>query len=256
MEPTLPIYHQIRRAIKNDILEKAYKPGDRIPPEQELSTLFNVNRITIRQALSSLVDEGLLIRKRGEGTFVTDREDLINQMTFKHIGMTNELLLPLKNSKTFSVTIEEVEPMPIIREKLELNQDVNLVTRLKRDRLTPEGFRIYTINHLPVEIGRQLTEEALLNKPLLNVLEEDLGIDFIEVYQTIEASFADEETAESLGIKPGNPTLVSERIMYGEHGKPVEVVNSIYQANLYKCSLRLKKVKSESSYDWICQIVT
>jgi len=254
MEPVLPIYHQIRRTIKHSILDKQYGPNDRIPPEHDLAKQFDVNRMTIRQALSSLVDEGLLVRKRGEGTFVTDHEELIQEMSLKHIGMTNELFLPLMKSKTLTVEKTEVEPSPLIREKLELSQNDKHIVRIKRDRLIPEGFRAFTINYLPLDIGRQIDEDALLMKPLLKIMEDDLKINFIEAFQTIESSFADEETASHLDILPGNPTLFMERIMYAENGKPVELVNTIYKANLYKCCLHLKKVKRESSFDWICQI--
>lgn len=254
MEPVLPVYHQIRRSVKHWIQDKHFCPNDRIPPEQDLASQFNVNRMTIRQALSSLVEEGLLVRKRGEGTFVTDNEKLIQEMSLKHISMTNELLLPLMKSKTLTVVKEEVEPSPLIREKLELRKQEKHVVRIKRDRLVPEGFRAFTINHLPLDVGRRIDEDALLEKPLLKILEDDLKINFIEAFQTIEASFADEETAAHLNILPGNPTLFTERIMYAEKGKPVEMVNTIYQANLYRCCLRLKKVKRESSFDWICQI--
>ena len=254
MEPVLPIYHQIRRTIKHSILDKQYGPNDRIPPEHDLAKQFDVNRMTIRQAMSSLVDEGLLVRKRGEGTFVTDNEELIQGMSLKHIGMTNELLLPMMKSKTLTVEIAEVEPSPLIREKLELSQEDKHVVRIKRDRLIPESFRAFTINYLPVEIGRQIDKEALFEKPLLKILEDDLNINFIEAFQTIEASFADEETASHLDILPGNPIRFTERIMYTEKGKPDEMVNTIYKANSYKCCLSLKKVKRKSSFDWICQI--
>lgn len=254
MGPTLPVYHQIRRSVKHWILDKHYCSNDKIPTEQELASQFNVNRMTVRQALSSLVEEGLLIRKRGEGTFVTDNEELIQGMNLKHINMTSELLLPLMKSKALSVEINEIEPTPLIREKLELNKNDRYVVRIKRDRLVQESFLSFTVNYLPLEIGRQLDKKALLKKPLLKIMEDDLKINFIEAFQTIEASFADEEIAAHLGMLPGNPTLLTERIMYADKGKPVELVHTIYEANLYKCCLHLKKVKRGDSFDWICQI--
>jgi GntR family transcriptional regulator len=254
MEPVLPVYHQIRRAIRYWVLDKRYPSNSRIPPENELATQFNVNRMTVRQALSSLVREGLLIRKRGEGTFVTSDEELIRGMGLKHISLTGELLLPLMKSKTLTVKKTEVEPLPLIREKLELSKEETHVVRIVRDRLVPEGFRVFTKNYLPVEIGRKISEKQLLKKPLLKIMEDDLKINFIEAFQTIEASFADEEAAAHLGITQGVPTLLTERIMYAEKGKPVELVKSIYEANSYKCCLHLKKVKRNHSADWICQI--
>jgi GntR family transcriptional regulator len=254
MDPVLPVYHQIRRTIKYWILDGHYGHGDKIPSEHELGSQFSVNRLTIRQALSSLVEEGLLIRKRGEGTFVTDNEELIRSMYLKHIGMTNELLLPLKKSTTLTVQKDEVEPAPLIRRKLELSDKDRYVVRIKRDRVVPEDVRAFTVNYLPLEIGRELHEETLMTKSLVRILEEDMKIHFTEAFQTVEASFADEEVASHLGIAPGAPTLLMERTMYAEKGRPVELVNTFYEASLYKCSLQLKRVKRGDSFDWICQI--
>jgi GntR family transcriptional regulator len=254
MEPVLPVYHQIRRTIKHRILDQYYCSNDKIPPEHELASQFNVNRMTIRQALSSLVAEGLLIRRRGDGTFVTHNEELIQGMSLKHVNMTNVLFLPLMKSKTLAVDMEEVEPSPLIRKKLELNEDERSVVRIKRDQIVPERLRAFTINYLPLNIGRKLKEEELLKRRLLKIMEDDLKINFIEAFETIEASFADEETAVHLGVLPGVPTLFTEMIMYDERGKPVELVNTSYEANLYKCCLHLKKVKRGPSFDWICQI--
>jgi len=219
-----------------------------------LAGQFNVNRMTVRQALSSLVDEGLLVPKRGEGTFVTNNEELIQGLYLKHISMTNELFLPLTESKTLTVEKRELEPSPLIREKLELSDDDQYVVEIKRDRLVPDGFRAFTTNYLPLEIGRQLDEADLFHRPLSKIMEDDLKINFIEAFQTIEASFADAEAATHLGIPPGVPVLFTERIMYAEKGKPVELVNTIYQASQYKCCFHLKKIKRKSSFDWICQI--
>ena len=71
----------------------------------------------------------------GDGTFVTSNEALIRDMSLKHISMTNELLLPLKESKTLTVKKTEIPPTPIVREKLELSPKDSLVVRIVRDRL-------------------------------------------------------------------------------------------------------------------------
>lgn len=256
MDPILPVYHQIRRTIKHWILDKHYYANDKIPTEHELAKFFNVNRMTIRQGLSSLVDEGLLCRKRGEGTFVTGNEKLIQEMNLKHVSLTNELLVPLMNSKILTVEKTEIVPPPLIREKLELSEDDQYVVRIKRDRSVPGGFRAFTTNYLPLAIGRQLDEKALLKKPLLKIMEDDLKIEFLQAFQTIEASIADEETAARLGISPGVPTLLTERIMYAEKGRPVELVNTVYEAGQYKFCLKLKKIKRGTASDWLCQITS
>lgn len=254
MADGIPVYHQIRRTVKHWLIDKRYGPNDRIPPENELAKMFEVNRMTIRQALSSLVDEGILIRKRGEGTFVNGDEELIRGMSLKHIDMVSELFLPIMKSKTLTVTLREVEPAPLIREKLEMLKKDTHAVKIQRDRILPEGIPAFTTNYLPLEIGKKLKESELLKRPLLKIMEEDLGINFTEAFQTMEASFAAEEEAKHLNIDTGDLTLLMERIMYGEKGKPVELVQTICEASKYKGCLSLKKVKRGSSYDWICQI--
>ena len=170
--------------------------------------------------------------------------------------MITELLLPLGQSKTLNVEVHTVKPEMVIREKLELPESEKTVVKIARDRLVPEGFRAFTINYLPEWVGGSIEPDQLMKKPLLSILEEDLGINFSEALQTIEASFADVETAEHLGIQPGSQTLLIERIMYDADNKPVEMVQSTYDANSYKFSLSLRKNLKGSSSSWVCQITT
>ena len=62
---TLPVYYQIAQTIKQWIIQKEYQAGDRIPSENELAAIYGVSRLTARQAISQLVNENLLVRKKG-----------------------------------------------------------------------------------------------------------------------------------------------------------------------------------------------
>ena len=68
----IPLYHQLKLAIKKKIKNGEFKVGERIPTEQELCDLYGISRTPVRQALQELVYEGLLVRRRGRGTFVTE----------------------------------------------------------------------------------------------------------------------------------------------------------------------------------------
>jgi ABC-type glycerol-3-phosphate transport system substrate-binding protein len=68
----IPLYYQLKQMIKNDIEKGEYKPGDRLPTEQELCERFDISRQPVRHALTELVYEGILYRKPGRGTFVSD----------------------------------------------------------------------------------------------------------------------------------------------------------------------------------------
>ena len=90
-----------------------------------------------------------------------------------------------------------------------------------------------------------------MKKPLLQIMEQDIGISFTEAFQTIEASFADQEVAEKLSVSPGSPILFVERIMYTKRRKPVELVQSSYRGDLYKYIVRLKTVRRKKGSVWV-----
>jgi GntR family transcriptional regulator len=250
--PTLlPAYYQIKQTIKNWILNKEFNAGEKIPSENELGEKFNVSRLTVRQAISQLVQEGFLTSKRGEGTFVTQNEDLIGSYSLEFTGFMDDLFYQISKSKTKSVKITRIPVPKMIKEKLELDNGGEEVIQIKRVRFLNDKPFNFTTNYLPIAIGKRITEKDLFRKPLLQIMEEDLGIQFTEAFQTIEASFADQEVSEQLGIVSGSPILLVERIMYSKKRKPVEVVQSSYRGDMYKYIVRLKSIRRKNGSVWI-----
>jgi len=195
-----------------------------------LAERFKVNRVTIHQAFSELIQEGFLISKRGEGTFVTDNENLINSFSLEFTGVMNSLFFhQISKVTTKSVVITRVEPPKLVKSKLELNSEDKEVVQIKRIRLSRDKLFAYTINHLPLDIGTRIAEKELYEKPLLQILEQNLGIRLTETVQMIQATFADQEIAENLDMPSGLPILFVERIMYGNKHKLVDLFQSFYQ---------------------------
>jgi GntR family transcriptional regulator len=85
----------------------------------------------------------------------------------------------------------------------------------------------------------------------LQILEQDMRIQFTEAVQKIEASFADKEVAGKLEIASGSPILFVERIMYTQKHDPVEVFQSSYRGDLYHIIVRFKNVRSKEGSRWI-----
>ena len=251
MNPLLPLYYQIKEEIRSWITNKQMLPGERIPSENELAKHFKVARLTVREAVSQLVKEGLLIRRRGHGTFVTEDVDIIDGLSVESFSFMDEIYYQVQRLKTRSAVLEEVVPPRAIREMLELDDSTGTVTRIKRIRYLGDNSFNYTINYIPGEIGAQLSEEELLAKPLLQILQQDLNLNFTEAFQTIKASFADQEVADALVIPPGSPILHVERTMYiGEH-KPIEAVQIAYRGDLFKYIMRFKNRGGQDESVWV-----
>jgi GntR family transcriptional regulator len=163
----------------------------------------------------------------------------------------DDLFYQISRSRTKSVEIEKIKATRTIKEKLKLSAKVKDIIRIKRVRFIDNNSFAHTINYLPLEIGKKITKIALMKKPLLQIMEQDFGISFTEAFQTIEASFADQEVAEKLSVSPGSPILFVERIMYTKRRKPVELVQSSYRGDLYKYIVRLKTVRRKKGSVWV-----
>jgi GntR family transcriptional regulator len=252
MNAVLPIYYQIKQTIKRWIIDKEFQSLEKIPSENDLAEKFDVSRLTVRQAIAELIQEGFLIRKRGEGTFVTDNVSLIDSCSFEFKGLIDDVFFAqISEIKNRSVKIANQVAPKLIREKLELSPEDEEVTQIKRVRYFRDKLFTYSVNYLPTEIGARINEKALYEKSLLQVLEQDLGIPLTEAIQRIEASFADQEVAENLAIPSGTPILFIERIMYTKKRKPVEIFQSSYRGDLYSFIVRYRNVVSKNGSKWI-----
>jgi len=250
MATLLPVYYQIKQIIKTWILNRDYNAGDKIPSENELAEKFGVSRLTVRQAIAQLVQEGFLISKRGGGTFVTQNDALISRFSLEFTGFMDDLFYQISKSKTKSVQMHRIPAPKWVKAKLELPDQERECIQIKRVRFLDDKSFAFTVNYLPVEIGKKLHEKDLYRKPLLHILEQDFGIEFTEAFQIIQASFADQEVSEQLGIVSGSPILFVERIMYTKNARPVELVQSSYRGDLYKYIVRLKNLKKKQKNTW------
>jgi GntR family transcriptional regulator len=251
MATILPIYYQIKQTIRNWIINREYNPGEKIPSENELAERFNVSRLTVRQAISQLSQEGFLTARRGDGTFITENVDLIDSYSFEFRGLIDDFFFAqIAPLKTRFVEIQKETITKLIREKLQLGNDVTEVVRIKRIRYLKDRLFTYTVNYLPLEIGMKIKEKALFGRSLLQVMEQDLGIRFTGAVQTIEAHFADHEVSKQLAIPSGSPILFVERIMYTKKQKPVEIFQSSYRGDMYKFIVRYKNVLRKGENRW------
>ena len=126
-----PMYIKIHNQIKRDIENKKYKVGERIPAERQLALKFNVSRMTLRQAIKTFEDEGILERRLGSGTYVSSQkvqEKMSGIMSFTDITRANG---QVPSSKLLSYRV--TKPSLSEKEKLKI-KDTDNVLRMERVR--------------------------------------------------------------------------------------------------------------------------
>lgn len=253
MKNILPIYYQIKQAIINLIQDKEFEAGQKIPSTDQLAQKYNVSHLTVRQAVEELIQEGFLESRQGSGTYVSDNKTLLDMLSIEITGFMDEVFREVQKIKTTSVKINIIKPTDLIRKKLQLPTGEKKVLKIDRVRCLNEKPFNYATNYLPIKIGTKISEEDLYKKPLMQILEQNLKLKLDSAHQTIQASYADQDIAISLGISRGTPTLFVERIVYTEKNKPTHILHASYRGDLFKFVVRLKNVREKNKNIWMRQ---
>lgn len=231
---SVPLHLQIRNSIRNDILKGTYT--EKIPAEHDLMGQYAVSRATVRRAIRTLIDEGVLESRQGLGTFVATRpieEWLGNLGTFFDIigemGMEPRIQV-LKQGKT-----DAPQDAAKIFGCPELYETVRL-------RLANETPIVLETQYYPLEIGEKLARFDLNNVSTYDVLETELGVSLWEAKQTIGAIIPAAAEKKLLGMTTEpSCALLSKRLVVDHDGNPVEYEKSIYRADLYAFRLNLTR---------------
>jgi GntR family transcriptional regulator len=230
MSNQLPVYIQIHDQLKNEIEKGVWKIGDRLPSERELAAKFNVSRMTLRQAIKNLADEGILERKIGSGTYVASekvQEKMSGTTSFTEI-MKSQNRIP--SSKTVSYFL--TSPSSSEMEKLSLDKDETIL-RMERIRYAdnvPICFEVASIPHKLIE-GYSKAE---ITDSFYHTLEQKGGKKIGHANQTISAMLASEQIADYLEIKRGEAVLRLRQVSYFDDGTPFEYVRTQYVGNRFE----------------------
>lgn len=224
-----PVYIQIHNQIKKDIEAGVWSVGDRIPSERELALEFNVSRMTLRQAVQTLVEEGILERQVGAGTFVA-RKKVQEKMT----GVTSFTeLMEEQGKKPSSRTVSYLVTTPSLSEmeRLKLKDDEK-VLRMERIRYADEVPICFEVATLPYGLVKDY-ERSQITTSLYRTLEES-GREIGHAQQSVSAQVASERIAEYLNIKRGSAILRLRQITELGDGTPFEYVRTQYAGDKFE----------------------
>lgn len=226
---TVPLWLRVESVLRHKIATGEYRAGECLQGELKLAAMFNVSRVTVREALRSLAQDGIVQRIQGKGTFVTSGP----QTRIEHAVLTsfvgnasfNEAFPgsgPAPNYRSprcRHVRIDSVTPPVEIQELLETAAPTLL--RLRRVLVDDYGPFAYVLDYMSHEIGKSLQVEDLSVGWLTQLLNRRLNQPISEAAQTIETRLADAELAEHLEIPIGAPLLHASRVYRDICGRPI-----------------------------------
>jgi GntR family transcriptional regulator len=219
----LPLYYQLKEILKEEIDIGKYKPGDRVPSENEFASMLNISRNTAKQAIADLVSEGVLYRIQGKGTFVSDKK------MFSGIMETFSFSEDLKNGHlqltTRVIFAEEIVETKETIQYLKLKESTHLF-RIQRLRLLNDIPVALQTSYIPKFFCPDLLKYDLSVKSLYDILHENYNISFSSFSESLSCVKADQYESAFLKVKKDSPLFFLTRKTYTKNDEIIEVVRS------------------------------
>lgn len=232
----LPLYHQIASDLRHRILSHSWAAGERIPSETELASLYEASRVTVRQALRILSDEGLISREPGRGSFVRDNSLAAKsrQLTSFTVEMRNRGMHPtamILEQKVVAASDEVADALD-----LPCGTPVLQLYRLRRGDTEPMGLQTSYVSH---ERFPDIAEADFTSASLYSELHARYGILIDEADEAYRATTVNEQAAADLLAVPlGSAALYVMRRAFS-HGEAIEYTTSLMRADRYHIEMHL-----------------
>lgn len=234
----VPKYKRLELALRDDIEHERLLPGDRLPAEPELAASHGVARMTARRAIETLVNDGLLTRLPGRGTFVTERRVPYQpatifsfSRTMAALGMTVETRL---------IHFDVVPSPPAVARDLGLRDGADVLLVRRARLVNGEPVAIHG-SYLAAGLRAALSADDLLRQPISEAVRRAGGAEVTTSrdYLTAEAAVADD--AKILEIDPGVPVIRITGCSYSELGHPVMATDAVYRADRFRFALAARE---------------
>ncbi|MCM3800182.1 GntR family transcriptional regulator [Caldibacillus thermoamylovorans] len=242
-----PLYKQLKKALL-EYIEENLKEGDALPVESEIENHYGVSRITVRKTIEELVNEGVVTKIQGRGTFVQSRK--IIQKAGTITSWTEEMHLRGKKTETKNLIMNEIEPSKKLMVELSLSKNEKVIC-LKRLRCADGEPISIIINYFRSKFVPGFIKKGLTKESLYEVLEEDYGIQLEKARERVKARIATDLEALELGVSPDSAILHITRVSYLPDGTPFELVEMANRSDRYQYDIeifgrnKLKAFKAE-----------
>ncbi|MEO9517305.1 MAG: GntR family transcriptional regulator [Paracoccaceae bacterium] len=230
-----PRYLQLRQRLNEGVDQGILKAGGSLPPEREIATITDLSRVTVRKAIQSLADDGIIVQKQGSGSFVASDAPQIEQSLSRLTSFSEDMAR--RGMTSTSVWLERGVFMP--------SPDEVLALALSSEASVSRISRLRMADQKPMAIERASLSSKVLPNPIL--VETSLykfltqsGLRPARALQKISAISLGSEDAELLQVQPGEAGLKIERTSYLSNGSVVEFTQSVYRGDAYNFVAELR----------------
>ena len=238
---------QVYLLLRDRIADGSLAEGAALPPEQSLAVEHAVSRITVRRALAELEREGLIVRRRGAGTFATPRHDA-KPMAADLADVLANIVAMGQGTSVRLLAFGYCQPGPKVAAALKLRQGER-VQRAIRVRLLDGKPLSYLTTHVPERIGLTYSEAELASRPLLSLLERS-GMAVTRATQEVSATLASPDIAQALEVETGSALITLTRTTLDEEGNGIEHLHALYRPDRYALRMDLIRTQGRHGMRW------
>jgi len=233
---SIPLHVQIEEQLRVAIKSEEYQKGVKLPNEVALSKQLGISRATLRQSINKLVYEGLLMRKKGVGTFV--KKSSISSKAQNWLSFSQEMKALGIETKNYELHLSWAKPTEELCLFFDIKEDVRIL-KLERLRGKAEYPFVYFISYFNPRIG--LTGNEDFSRPLYEILEQDFNSIVKLSKEEISSISADSYLAGKLEIKAGDPILKRKRFVFDPGSRPLEWNVGYYKADSFTYTLEFER---------------
>ena len=234
----VPLYTQVKESLRERILDGTYSPHAQLPPESEIGSIFDVSRITVRQALNDLQKEGLIFKVPGKGTFVS-KPKACQELTQLE-GFAEAMSRQGHEIYNRVTGIRVLAATPKLAQQLQVAEGTPLA-EIRRIRLLNREPVSLELTYVAEALGDRLRREDLATRDIFLILENDYGIALGHATLTVDAVAADLELASALRIGAGMPVLRIERLTHTAEGRPLDFEYLYFRGDAFQYRLQLAR---------------
>ena len=226
----------VRSELKRLILGGEFEVGSKLPNEDRLCERFSVSRVTIREAVRGLIEDGLVVRRHGSGTYVT-RRPLIRNSLDTNFSYTDHFQASGFRPGRRLLGVRRIPAPSDVADALALQGGAEVV-EIRRIRTADGRPAIYSVDRLPGALVDPSIERSAFGGSLYRILTA-AGHPIAHAEAILTPAVADRELARLLDVSPGAPVQSLRQVDYDEAGAPVMVsdewhVTSIIELRVYR----------------------
>lgn len=231
-----PLHAQVRELIRRQAMSgEIVDENGRLRTETELVKHFGVSRVTIRNAIAPLVEEGMFDRTRGRGTFL--RTGQREQWMGRLLGF-QELVEEAGHTPGARIIASGMIPAP---EGVGDALKERAVWQLRRVRFADAVPVAVEHAYYPPDIGLALESRDLVTIMVYRVFESDLGLTIRHGSQTISACMSGPRERAELELPEPTALISMERLIVSSDGRPVELLRSVYRPDRFQFTINLTR---------------